>query len=754
MKKNGFTLIEIIAVVIILGVLMILAVPAVSNLISDSRGSTYITDANSFVLSAKNIMSAKNLYIGQDSNTTYYIPYTCVKDELEHKSPYGQWDKVYVVITYDEDEEKYNYYYTSNDKSNMGIYLSYEELLKQDILYSDVKEIYTGVTIGNRERILLVKDDCDINNAELITPMCNIPNKGRLTIDTLEKCLIGEYSLGDDDVIVKVTYDSGTTGEGSCNETIDLVLGKPYGNLCTPTKEGNIFVGWYTTLNDEVNEQGEVINKGLKINSDTKVTNSEPHTLYARWGGEKYTVTFDTNGGEGCDKMTVTYGLPYGNLCSPTKAGRVFVGWYLDKDLTNGITDQTMVDTPRNHTLYAKYGEIGDLIIRYDSKGGTSCAQMTKKYDEEYGTLCTTTRTGYTFVNWFTAETGGTVATDKTRATGNITLYARWKANNYSLTFHGNGATSGSTVTNTCTYDENCTLNENGFIKTGYGFQGWSRSSNGAVVYPDSSTSKTLMSNGYYSFTQVVRNVLPSGNLDLYAIWKANPYKVVFYGNGNTGGSTGAINCTYDQDCQFPANGFTKTGYTFAGWATSSGGAVAYANSYKGRNLTTQYNGVVNLYAKWTPNTYTITFNGNGATGGSTATKTCTYDQNCTFTSNGYTRTNYEFLGWATSASGSTVYNNGHTVKNLATGGNVNLYASWKLLLVYKCRYRTRAWNEWCCAEGPCDYFSSYGWCHQYTCGRWCTGWGDWGGWSEYSTAYVDLTNTDGREVQCDWLEP
>ena len=83
------------------------------------------------------------------------------------------------------------------------------------------------------------------------------------------------------------------------------------------------------------------------------------------------------------------------------------------------------------------------------------------------------------------------------------------------------------------------------------------------------------------------------------------------------------------------------------------------------------------MTAKWTANTYTISFNGNGNTGGSTANKTCTYGQNCTLTSNGFTRTGYIFEGWATSASGSVVYSNGATVKNLAKSGTYNLYAKW-----------------------------------------------------------------------------
>ena len=128
------------------------------------------------------------------------------------------------------------------------------------------------------------------------------------------------------------------------------------------------------------------------------------------------------------------------------------------------------------------------------------------------------------------------------------------------------------------------------------------------------------------------------------------------------------------------ANGFTKTGYTFAGWATSSTGAVAYSNSQSVKNLTATHGGTVTLYARWTPNTYTVVYNGNGATSGSTASSSHTYDTAKNLTANGFTKTGYTFMGWSTSATGSVVYSNQQSVKNLTAtkGGNVTLYAKWE----------------------------------------------------------------------------
>jgi uncharacterized repeat protein (TIGR02543 family) len=158
----------------------------------------------------------------------------------------------------------------------------------------------------------------------------------------------------------------------------------------------------------------------------------------------------------------------------------------------------------------------------------------------------------------------------------------------------------------------------------------------------------------------------------------AKTYTVVYNGNGNTGGSTASSSHTYDVAKNLTANGFTKTGYTFAGWATSATGAVVYSNSQSVSNLTTTNGGTVNLYAKWTPCTYTVVYNGNGNTGGSTASSSHTYDVAKNLTANGFIRTGYIFAGWATSTSGAVVYSNSQSVSNLTTnGGTVNLYAKW-----------------------------------------------------------------------------
>lgn len=114
----------------------------------------------------------------------------------------------------------------------------------------------------------------------------------------------------------------------------------------------------------------------------------------------------------------------------------------------------------------------------------------------------------------------------------------------------------------------------------------------------------------------------------------------------------------------------TRTGYTFAGWATSASGAVAYQPG-----ATYSANASVTLYAKWTALTYTVSYNANGGSG-APGNQTKTYGVNLTLSGTKPTRTNYNFKGWSTSSGGSVVYAAGGTYTSNAS---ITLYAVWEL---------------------------------------------------------------------------
>jgi len=149
-------------------------------------------------------------------------------------------------------------------------------------------------------------------------------------------------------------------------------------------------------------------------------------------------------------------------------------------------------------------------------------------------------------------------------------------------------------------------------------------------------------------------------------------YAISYNGNGSTSGSTSGQTKNYDQAITLRNNGFTRTGYTFVCWNTKANGTgTDYA---PGASYTA--NAAVTLYAKWQINTWPVTYNGNGNTGGSTASQTKTYGEDLTLRQNGFTRKYYTFVEWNTKADGTGVsYAPGETY---STNAALTLYAIWK----------------------------------------------------------------------------
>lgn len=150
-------------------------------------------------------------------------------------------------------------------------------------------------------------------------------------------------------------------------------------------------------------------------------------------------------------------------------------------------------------------------------------------------------------------------------------------------------------------------------------------------------------------------------------------YTVSYNANGGSGAPSSQTK-TYGKTLTLSSTKPTRTGYAFAGWATSASGGVAYA---AGASYTAD--AAVTLYAKWTANTYTVKYNANGGTG-APGNQTKSHGTTLKLSSTVPTRTNYRFLGWATSASA--------TAATYAAGGNytanaaVTLYAVWELAYV------------------------------------------------------------------------
>jgi len=196
---------------------------------------------------------------------------------------------------------------------------------------------------------------------------------------------------------------------------------------------------------------------------------------------------------------------------------------------------------------------------------------------------------GYHFLSW--SDSILTTARTDTNVTANLSVTASFAINEYSVTFDANGGTGSMTV-QTRNYNAAAALTANTFSRTGYTFAGWNAAANGSGTgYADGAS---------YGFT---------ANATLYAQWTINQYTVTFDANGGTG-STGPQSANYNVATALTANGFSRTGYTFAGWNTAANGSGTSSADQASYGFTAS----VTLYAQWTINQYTMTFDSNGGT--------------------------------------------------------------------------------------------------------------------------------------------
>lgn len=216
--------------------------------------------------------------------------------------------------------------------------------------------------------------------------------------------------------------------------------------------------------------------------------------------------------------------------------------------------------------------------------------------------------------------------------------------------------------------DTDVQLAENPFSYTGYTFNKWA-----TVDGTDYAAGKT------------VNNLAGPGQMIVMnAQWDANAYSITYNANKPSNASSSVANLPGDTPCVYDENVTlggtpTLTGWTFGGWYKNAACTDKVGNA--GQKLTKPNlatSGKITLYAKWTANTYTVTYNANGGTG-QTGQTTHIYDTSSNLAANGFSRTNYTFLGWSTDRTAKTpTYTDKQTIKTpLATSGNVTLYAVW-----------------------------------------------------------------------------
>lgn len=368
------------------------------------------------------------------------------------------------------------------------------------------------------------------------------------------------------------------------------------------------------------------------------------------------------------------------------KTNRTFYGWSantdandrdvpvgdtMDRNTLNANVRTEIVMPARAKTVYALWAINPTLSYNVNAPAGSNAPGTPASQTVPYNTAAadksgwaagdTGKIPGYRFDGWYTAPNGGNKYDFNTPLTGNVTVYAKWTANGYTVKYDAGGG-NGTMSDQKFTFDVPQNLSPNTFTRDGYTFTDWKRADTG-----DSYTDGQQVSN---------LTSTPNGVVTLVAQWTPNQAAINYNANpptGRTPGGQGTANWTgHTGDTPtISQNGWTVDGYTFTGWNTQAGGkGQAYAPGTKWAA-----NGTLTLYAQWTPGQASLTYDGNGATGGKTDPQTGKTDEKINVRDNGFTRDGYTFVTWNTQADckGNAVKPNSEWTLR----GSSTLYACW-----------------------------------------------------------------------------
>ena len=392
-----------------------------------------------------------------------------------------------------------------------------------------------------------------------------------------------------------------------------------------------------------------------------------------------FVITYAVDGGT-LTPTTVNFnlGTPV-VLPLPTKTGNTFVGWNNPSNALVGI-DGASYSPPSSITLTAQWSPFVYNVF-YNGNGsntGTVPSAATYTHGSTYSIAAkgTMAKTGYRFSGWSTqidgsgtryASAADAIASSSATFSSNtnLTLYAQWTAEVYTITYDANGGTGAPTrVSDSYTYGTSGIVLPagTGLSRTGYTFGGWSETTTGIAVNNPYTTSQTRT---------------------LYALWSGIQYSISYDANGGSGSIVDASYTTGDSGITLN-NGATlsRTGYTFGGWKTLNGTIVSGAPLTTTENLT--------LYAIWNPKSVSVQYNKGDATAtialpanttanfGANLTLAAANTVSATTTISGDT---YAFAGWSI---GGVIYQPGDPYR-ITSESPLTITAQW--LRLFDVRY-------------------------------------------------------------------
>ena len=420
---------------------------------------------------------------------------------------------------------------------------------------------------------------------------------------------------------------------------------------------------------------------GDSFNSPTTVT---VQTRYLSDNGTSNTQSANVSTtAKTASKADVTTGeVNYSYTALAADAQWQFDGWGTSNS-TVSSTDATYqiaagsAESKTAKTIYAFFTRKPLLTVNKGTNGSSASGTASNNAKTSWN-ITATPNTGYSFSTWTTTSgnvTYGTQTSASTTATisADATITATYTENLTSITITTDGhgtITTPISLSNPYNLGVTTMQSIDATPSTGYVWNTWTISGNAALNSAATTKSNKAKGNG-----------TAGGTGTITATFTPITYTVTYNANGGTG-STANSSHTYDAAKALTTNGFSKTGYTFSGWATTQtnadAGTIAYTNSQSVSNLSSTQGATVTLYAVWTPNKYTVSFNANGGTG-SMSNQGFDYGVEESLQTNTFTKDGYHFDGWAEAEDGDVVYEDGADGCRISStdGATVTLYAHW-----------------------------------------------------------------------------
>lgn len=694
-KKNGYTIVEVLAVVLIIGLLLAIAVPVVNKQLNDFRGDYYVkleesikSGGQEYIADKKfskpkkllysEIITLKELEDGKYIDEVVdYVGKSCDLEEsyvVVVKVAENKYD-YHTCLKCDYDEYKTNTTKELNDYCNSAWrtneYIDYE----RDIIGSELFYVYYGTSekkikeqVGMEYNV--VKSDSEGNiiastgvgdtEDDILYPQ----NLGELVSANLNTIIDLKYVLPNGDVLTKkaVIYEHNAPIVETVYAGENVVTGKKVGDVYRYglNEWANKLKVSISFSNDDIEEilnnveiagaeyydpsSNQWVDTGCKI----KDNRTCEWTISSDFNKNVKIRVVNKNDEKGA--ASVNYSLKVDTIkpyCVSNDGGSV---WAKSRTVNQKCGDYLSGCSSDNYSKNYPTASIPnmkiDTISIYDKAGNiANCS-----------------------ANFYVDSTPPSSCVVSMKNTSNTTV------------------SSGSTSTTDISFAVDGVDNETD--ASGINTKVWT------VKYGTTNLGQIAntngLDNGTYSIvgtcTDKAGNVKQGTAVTVVLDKKVN---IKYLGNGSTGGSMSDTSCKYNVACELRKNDYLRDGYTFIGWNTKADGTgVSYSDS-----ASVSLKSDVSLYAQWKANSYTITYYLGNGTGIAGATKlgisTCTYDSDCTlstfsnlggkfpYSGANTDQTNYKwsFYGWGTSKTDtSRNYTDGQKFTYSNTS-NITLYA-------------------------------------------------------------------------------